>query len=148
MLGTIVHALWSLSMELMLDIDVSTPEGMFIPARQRYAQVLQMLGAFESEYQDKASMLGMGLGALEMLRLRRISKTTGRYVPMYRDREIDDPTRPDRVFPPIPVLVPPGQEDEPLLHEITNRRANYVEEISREGQDFGFGGWYPLGTHG
>ena len=54
MLGTIVHALWSLSMELMLDIDVSTPEGMFIPARQRYAQVLQMLGAFEAEYQNKA----------------------------------------------------------------------------------------------
>ena len=39
-----VHALWSLAMELALDIDVSTPEGMFIPARQRYTQVLQMAG--------------------------------------------------------------------------------------------------------
>ena len=148
MLGTIVHALWSLSMELMLDIDVSTPEGMFIPARQRYAQVLQMLGAFEAEYQSKADMLGMGLGAMEVLGLRRVALTTGRYVPVYREREIDDPTRPDRIFPKIPVGVPPSQQDEPLLHEVLGSKSYYVEEIAREGQDFGFGGWYPLGTHG
>ena len=47
---------------------------MFIPAHQRYTQVLQMLGAFEAEYHAKADMLGMGLGALEMLRMRRISQ--------------------------------------------------------------------------
>ena len=35
MLGGVIQALWSLAMELSLDIDVSTPEGMFIPARQR-----------------------------------------------------------------------------------------------------------------
>jgi len=91
MLGTVVRALWSLSMELMLDIDVNTPEGMTIPARQRYTQVLQMLGPFEAEFQSKADMLGLGLGALQIFRLRRVSLTTGRYVPVYTDREIDDP---------------------------------------------------------
>ena len=38
-MGAVTRALWSLSIELALDIDVSTPEGMFIPAHQRYTQV-------------------------------------------------------------------------------------------------------------
>lgn len=147
MLGTIVQALWSLSMELMLDIDVSTPEGMFIPARQRYQQVSAMLTAFEAEYQSKASMLNMGLGALEIMRLRRVSLSTGRYVPVYREREYDDPRPPERIYPPIPYGVPPSQQDEPLLAELTQTRYT-VEEIAREGQDFGFGGWRPVGWSG
>src|SRR5262245_47829534 len=49
-MGGVVHALWSLATELSLDIDVSTPEGMFIPARQRYTQVLQMMQYWENEY--------------------------------------------------------------------------------------------------
>ena len=101
-LGGTVHALWSLSMELALDIDVSTPEGMFIPARQRYQQVLQLAGQLEREYQDKAAMLNMGLGSLDQYRLRRVAYTTGRYVPVYRDREFDDPRPPERLYPAIP----------------------------------------------
>ena len=110
MLGGVVHALWSLSMELMLDIDVSTPEGMFIPARQRFAQVQQMLQTYEREYQDKAAMLNMGLGALEIFRLRRVAYMTGRYVPVYQEREFDDPFPPDRLYPPIPEGVPPSAQ--------------------------------------
>jgi hypothetical protein len=110
MLGTIVNALWSLSMELMLDIDVSTPEGMMIPARQRYAQVTQMLGTFETQYHDKANMLGMGLGALQVMQLRRVALTTGRYVPVYTDREFDDPRWPQRQWPAIQDPVPHDQE--------------------------------------
>ena len=101
-MGGVVNALWSLAMELALDIDVSTPEGMFIPARQRYAQVLQMIGQFENEYQTKASLLNIGLGSLEVYRLRRIALMTGRYVPVYREREFDDPRPPERLYPPIP----------------------------------------------
>ena len=52
-IGAVVHLLWSLCIELALDIDVSTPEGMFIPAHQRYAQVLQMMQYWEGEYTEQ-----------------------------------------------------------------------------------------------
>jgi hypothetical protein len=153
MLGTIVHALWSLSMELMLDIDVSTPEGMFIPARQRYTQVLQMLGQFETEYQHKADMLGMGLGSMEVFRLRRVALTTGRYVPVYTDREFDDPRWPQRQWPEIPDVVPHDQE--PLYSRY--RRATGILPVSTHGdvEEIGHGsyedlgqGWTSMGTRG
>jgi hypothetical protein len=108
MIGGVVHALWSLAVELSLDIDVSTPEGMFIPARQRYAQVLQMLQYWDQQYKDMQAMLNMGLGALEIFRLRRVAYMTGRYVPVYRDREFDDPRPPTRLYPSIPWGVPGG----------------------------------------
>jgi hypothetical protein len=101
-IGAVVRSLWSLSIELALDIDVSTPEGMFIPAHQRYTQVLQMMQYWENEYTTKAASLNMGLGKLEQWRLRRVSYTTGRYVPVYQDREFDDPRWPKRLYPPIP----------------------------------------------
>jgi hypothetical protein len=112
MLGGVVHALWSLAMELSLDIDVSTPEGMFIPARQRFTQVLQMLQYWESEYSDKAAMLNMGLGALQVFQLRRVAYMTGRYVPVYKSREFDDPDPPERLYPPIPEGVQPSADIE------------------------------------
>jgi hypothetical protein len=110
-LGGVVHALWSLSMELALDIDVSTPEGMFIPARQRYSQVVAMAQGFEREYQDKAAMLNMGLNSFDQSRLRRVAKMTGRFVPVYIDREFDDPRPPERVYPPIPEGIVTGSTD-------------------------------------
>jgi len=109
MMGTVVHALWSLSIELALDIDVYTPEGMNIPARQRYSQVLQMLGQWEAEYQAKASMMNMGLGGLSQFQLRRVAYMTGRYVPVYVSREFDDPRPPERVYPEIPTGEVGGQ---------------------------------------
>jgi hypothetical protein len=101
-MGAVVRLLWSLCIELALDIDVSTPEGMFIPAHQRYAQVLQMMQYWENEYQTRAQSLNLGYGALEVFKLRRVALTTGRYVPMYQNREIDDPRWPKRLYPPIP----------------------------------------------
>jgi hypothetical protein len=102
MLGGVISALWSLAMELSLDIDVSTPEGMFIPARQRFTQVIQMLQNYEAEYNNKAAMLNMGLNSLDQSKLRRVAKMTGRYVPVYVDREFDDPYPPERLYPAIP----------------------------------------------
>ena len=103
-IGAVVRALWSLTTELALDIDVSTPEGMFIPAHQRFQQVWQMMQHWEQQYTDRAASLNVGLGKVEIFRLRRVAKLTNRYVPVYKDREIDDPTRPDRVYPTIPDL--------------------------------------------
>lgn len=100
-MGTVVRALWSLSIELALDIDVSTPEGMFIPAHQRYSQVIQQMQFWEGQYAERMGSLNIGMGALEQFRLRRISATTGRYVPVYVDREFDDPRWPHRLYPSI-----------------------------------------------
>ena len=133
MLGGVVHALWSLSMELMLDIDVSTPEGMFIPARQRFMQVQQMLQTYEAEYQSKAAMLNMGLGALEIFKLRRVAYMTGRYVPVYQEREFDDPFPPDRLYPPIPEGVPPSaQPDSDVIQAITAGSWIYHQDVVEE----------------
>jgi hypothetical protein len=101
-MGAVVRALWSLALELSLDIDVSTPEGMYIPARQRFAQVVQMMQYWESEYSTRANALNIGLGSLEVFRLRRVSYMTNRYVPVYLEREFDDPRAPHRLYPPIP----------------------------------------------
>jgi hypothetical protein len=101
-MGAVVRALWSLALEFSFDIDVSTPEGMFIPARQRFAQVIQMMQYWEGEYNTRAAALNIGLGALEVFRLRRVAYLTNRYVPVYQEREIDDPRPPHRLYPPIP----------------------------------------------
>ena len=151
MLGTVVHALWSLTMELSLDIDVSTPEGMFIPAHQRYAQVLQMAQFWEGEYNTKAGLMNMGLGALEQFRLRRVAYLTGRYVPVYKDREIDDQRWPQRLFPPIPEGVPPTETTGDIVEMFKAGElppARTAEERGRESWDLGYGGWYSIGTRG
>jgi hypothetical protein len=109
-MGAVTRALWSLSIELALDIDVSTPEGMFIPAHQRYQQVVAMMQYWEGQFNERAASLNMGLGALEIFRLRRVSYTTGRYVPVYQDREFDDPRWPKRLYPVIPEGVPDDTE--------------------------------------
>jgi len=145
MLGTVVHALWSLAMELSLDIDVSTPEGMFIPARQRFSQVLQMMQYWENEYNEKAGLMNMGLGALAQFRLRRVAYLTGRYVPVYKDREIDDRRPPERLYPPIPAGVANSEEPDNIIETVVGHT---VEEIGREGQDLGYGGWTSIGTRG
>jgi hypothetical protein len=75
---------------------------MFIPERQRFTQVIQMLQNYESEYNNKAAMLNMGLNSLDQSRLRRVAKMTGRFVPVYIDREFDDPRPPERLYPAIP----------------------------------------------
>lgn len=121
-IGTVVRALWSLSIELALDIDVSTPEGMYIPAHQRYSQVVAQMQFWEGQYQERLGSLNIGLGALEQFRLRRVSQTTGRYVPVYVDREFDDPRWPDRLYPEIPSG---PQTEAPLwakVHEYTSHQ--------------------------
>ena len=132
-MGVVVRALWSLSIELALDIDVSTPEGMFIPAHQRYSQVVQMMQTWEKQYNERAASLNVGLGKMEIYRLRRVSRLTNRYVPVYRDRELDDRTRPERVYPPIPDL---GMSVQPEYDVIE------VAESYRRGGG-SYGGYYP-----
>lgn len=109
-MGTVSLALFSLMTELSTQIDVSTPEGMMIPAHMRFQQVQQMYQFWHQKFQEKASLLNIGLERIEVGVLRRVSRTTNRLVPVFRDREVDDPRPPIRVFPAIPPVVPAVEE--------------------------------------
>lgn len=136
-MGAVAYALFSLMTEFSTEIDISTPEGMMIPAHMRFQQVQSMYQYWSQKFSHSASMLDIGLDRFEMFNLRRVALTTGRYVPSFREREVDDPRPPVRVFPEIPAVVPA------------------VEEGGSEGSvgfnpDYGLsaGGWYSWGTSG
>lgn len=108
-LGSAVEALWSQLIEFSRDIDISTPEAVSVPATQRYRQLEDLLfspSGLVNKYKTKAQMLNVGLERSEMFHLRRISRTTGRLVPVYKSREWDDAARPTRLFPPNPTNLP------------------------------------------
>ena len=144
--GTVVRALWSMMLELSFDIDVSTPEGMYIPARQRFQQVQQALQYWEAEWTQKAAALNIGLNAIGIGRLRRVARLTNRYVPVYREREFDDPRFPQRLYPPIPYEVaPPKERSDDIIEVVTEGEYPSAEERYRMGQDIG---WTSIGTRG
>jgi hypothetical protein len=101
-MGAVVEALWALCAEFGTDIDVSTPEGMMIPAHQRFSQMWGLLAGAQEEYKHHAAMLGMGLDRIEQFTIRRVAYLTNRYVPVYQTKEIGDWTPPVRIFPSIP----------------------------------------------
>lgn len=133
----VVLALGSLMTELALDIDVSTPEGMMIPAHMRFQQVTQLFQYWTNEYAKRAAMLNIGLERIDIFDLRRISRLTNRYVPEFRGREIDDPRPPVRVFPEIPTEVAAPEE-------------GGSEGAGSYNPDYGLAadGWTTLGTSG
>jgi len=100
-IGTVVYAYWALLTEFSTEIDVSTPEGMTIPASQRFHQVQSMFQYWKVKYDEMANALDVGILKIEIKDLRRKSYLTNRYVPMFKGREVDDPRPPVRVYPPI-----------------------------------------------
>ena len=142
-MGAVVRSLWWLVTEFSTDIDVNSPEGMFIPARQRYQQVWQMLEYWEKQYDERAKSLNVGLQNIDVFVLRREAKMTGRLVPIYRPREDDDHSPPERVYPQRPTYTTtePGTAT-------SGTDVSSVEEIGREAADLGFGGWQSGGTNG
>lgn len=143
-IGTVSRALWSLVTQFSTEINVATPEGMAIPANQRFQQVWQLMQYWEAEYTRRAGALNVGLGAIRVFNLRRVSRQTGRLVPIYIEREYDDHRPPRRVILPQQVPATTG------AHVTTRPYSGYptVEEIALEGQDLGFGGWRTIGTSG
>jgi hypothetical protein len=113
--GTVTWALWSLVTEFATDIDISTPEGISIPAHQRFQQVLQLFQFWKQQYNDMAAALNLGLFKIEGFKLRRVSLLTNRLVPLFRDHEVDDPYPPIRVFPPVDPLYESPDEGGPLV---------------------------------
>lgn len=99
--SAVVDALWTLWAELALDIDLRNPEGIDLPARQRFETVERLLASWQERSKTLADLLNIGITSIEVFSLRRVSKMTNRLVPLYRAREIDNTDPPERILPPI-----------------------------------------------
>lgn len=95
-------ALYTLATDAAFDIDIISPDGVTIPRSERYRQLSEMVQARKEQYREMSTMLGIGLYKIDVFSLRRISRMTNRYIPIYRPQEIDDGSLPQRVSLSIP----------------------------------------------
>jgi hypothetical protein len=86
-----VELLWFRSTDAAQEVDVHTPEGVLIPRSQRYQQTIQQIERLQAQYQTQCAALGVGLWRIQILNQRRISYTTNRLVPIFRDQEYNMP---------------------------------------------------------
>jgi hypothetical protein len=107
-------ALYTLATDSSFDIDISAPDGVSIPRSERYHQLLQMVETRKAQYQELCVQLGIGLYAIEVFTLRRVSKATNRYVPVYTPQEVDDRSYPHRVQDAVPTY---GNKPVPWITE-------------------------------
>ena len=95
-------ALYTLATDAAFDIDIMAPDGVNIPRSERYRQLMEMINTRQSQYRELCVQLGIGLYSIDVFSLRRISKTTNRYVPIYKPMEVDDRSFPQRADLPLP----------------------------------------------
>lgn len=100
-MGTVCQAFWSLLTQFATEIDVSDPEGIMIPAHQRFQQVQQLHAVWEKKYVSGAMALNVGFDRTMVSEVRRVSRMTGRLVPVFENQEVDDPRHPLRSLPII-----------------------------------------------
>lgn len=100
-IASICECLWALMTEYSRDIDVITSESVHIPASQRFRMVQGLLAQWEKEYERHAANLNIGFDRLEVMNLRRVSRTTNRLVPLYKQKEIGDFSPLERLWPEI-----------------------------------------------
>lgn len=113
------QALWALATDASFDIDILTPDGVTIPRSQRFQQLMEMIQARQEQYKELSAALGIGLYAVEVFTLRRISKATGRYVPVFAPKEIDDFSSPVRIYLPMPTYGSTPVESATALYDIS-----------------------------
>jgi hypothetical protein len=95
-------ALYTLANDAAFDIDIISPDGVSIPRSERYRQLMEMLQVRKDQYKELCAMLNIGMYRIEVQTLRRISRGTNRYIPVYRPQEIDDHSLPQRVYLNMP----------------------------------------------
>jgi hypothetical protein len=93
-----VEALCALATDASFDINITAPDGVVIPRAQRFAQLSSIIQARKEQYRELCSALNIGLWRIEMGVLRRVSRTTNKLVPVYMPQEIDETTKPERVY--------------------------------------------------
>ena len=90
-------ALYTLATDSAFDIDIQAPDGVSIPRTERYRQLMEMVQTRREQYRELCTYLGVGMYKIDVFSLRRISKATGRYIPVYKPQEVDDRSYPQRV---------------------------------------------------
>lgn len=99
-----ILALYEMATDAASDIDVWTAEGTHLARGQRFNQLMEMIDTLMIRYRDICNQLNIGINKIEMSTLRRVSKLTGRLVPVFREREYDEAgpgSYPSRLLPPI-----------------------------------------------
>ena len=97
-------ALYTLATDASFDIDIISPDGVSIPRSERFRQLSEIITLRKEQYRELCMLLGIGLHKIEMGTLRRVSRTTNHYVPVYITQEIDDIRIPERVYPPTSIM--------------------------------------------
>lgn len=97
----VYNLLWVLANDAATDVNVQTAEGTVIDRGQRYRQLVSQIQELQERYDRDCAAVNGGPYRWETIRLRRVSKTTGRLVPLYKDREYDEFAYPTRLVPPI-----------------------------------------------
>ena len=90
-------ALYTLATDASFDINIFAPDGVTIPRSERYRQLMEMVDSRREQYRELCVQLGIGMYQIEVFTMRRISKMTNRYVPVYKPMEVDDKSMPQRV---------------------------------------------------
>lgn len=86
-----IELLWFRSTDAAQEVDVHTPEGVLIPRSQRYEQIMQQIKDLDATYTRMSGTLGTGLYRIQVLNQRRVSYTTNRLVPVFREQEYNQP---------------------------------------------------------
>ena len=86
-----VELLWFRATDASQQIDVHTPEGVLIPRAQRFSQITTQIQNLQQQYNAVSAALGVGLNRLYVLNQRRVSYTTNRLVPLFREQEYNAP---------------------------------------------------------
>jgi hypothetical protein len=100
MLATI-NTLWTLANDAATDTDIVTTEGTTVDRLGRYRQLIGHIAELQERYERYCGQLNVGAFRTVTRKLRRVSYTTGRYVPVVEDREFDDARYPVRELPQI-----------------------------------------------
>jgi hypothetical protein len=97
----VINVFWTLANDVASDVNVHTSEGTTIDRSAQYGQIMSQIQAMTQRYQELCGQLNVGVYRAETMTLRRVSRTTGRLVPVFTEQEYDDHTFPTRQLPPI-----------------------------------------------
>ena len=98
---TTINVLWTLADDAATDTDIATVEGTSVNRLGRYRQLIGHIAELQERYEMYCGQLNVGAFRTVTRNLRRKSYTTGRLVPIFEDREYDDPRFPVRQLPQI-----------------------------------------------
>lgn len=121
-------ALYTLATDASFDINIFAPDGVTIPRSERYRQLMEIVQTRKEQYRELCTLLGIGLYGIEIFTLRRISRTTNRYVPVYKPMEVDDGSIPQRLW----LRIPAYGADQPASQAITQ------DLVLMAGDDYAF----------